>query len=106
MFVRFDEPDALIEIVGRKQSTVRTLASGFALRSEERVTCSWDGRDEQGGLVPPGRYALRVTLPGQDREMLYPKRIRVVRNRVSVDPDPAGESGCERGDQAGAERTA
>ena len=76
-FVRFDEPDALVEIVGSGDTPVRTLAAGVSLVSEERITCIWDGRDDEGDPVPPGNYRLHVVLPDQDRDMVFPQRILV-----------------------------
>jgi hypothetical protein len=76
-FVRFDEPDALVEIVGSGDAPVRTLAAGVSLASEERIACTWDGRDDEGDPVPPGNYRLHVVLPDQDRDMVFPQRILV-----------------------------
>jgi len=76
-FVRFDEPEAKVEIVGRDQVVARTLAPSIALSSEGAIRCFWDGLDDSGEKVEPGRYRLRVTLPEQDREMVFPKRLDV-----------------------------
>jgi hypothetical protein len=76
-FVRYDEPEALVEIVGSEDATVRTLASDVPLEAEERIACSWDGTDDEGDPVPPGNYRLRVVLPEQDRDMVFPQRIKV-----------------------------
>ena len=76
-FVRFDEPEATVEIVGRDQVIVKTLDPALSLESEATVRCVWDGTTDDGGTVPPGRYRLRVTLPSEDREMVFPRRINV-----------------------------
>jgi hypothetical protein len=76
-FVRFDEPDAKVEIVGRNQVLARTLEPSIALSKDQRIRCVWNGLDDNGEAVEPGRYRLRVTLPGQDREMVFPRRIHV-----------------------------
>ncbi|HYH60451.1 MAG TPA: hypothetical protein VD766_01155 [Solirubrobacterales bacterium] len=76
-FVRFDEPGAKVEVVGRDQVIARTLAPSIALNEDEPVTCAWDGLDDDGGKVEPGRYRLRVTLPGQERVMVFPRRLDV-----------------------------
>lgn len=73
-FSRFDEPEATVLIVGRQRRVVRTLAEGPLARNRELV-CQWDGSNDTGELVAPGHYRLRVVLPGQDRDMLYPRRI-------------------------------
>ena len=76
-FVRFDSEEATIEIVGRDQDLARTLAAGVALESEEPVTCVWDGLDDEGDPAEPGRYRLRVTIPEEDRVMVFPERLDV-----------------------------
>lgn len=98
-FVRFDEPDATIEIVGAHFARVRTLASGFELAAGETVRCIWDARDDAGELAPLGHYRLRVVLPGQERSMVFPRKVRVV-------PPPAGDgrevaAGCAATGAAG-----
>jgi len=76
-FVRFDSDEATVEIVGRDQVVARTLAASIALEDEVPVTCLWDGRNDAGDKVEPGRYRLRVTIPEEDRVMVYPKRLDV-----------------------------
>lgn len=98
-FTRFDEEDATIEIVGRNKVTARTLADGIALRRDEVMRCVWDATEDDGGLAAPGRYRLRVVLPGADRDMIFPRRLRVdesdvrrlQRSRVSVTGAPLCE---------------
>ena len=41
------------------------------------MSCLWDGLDDDGDPVEPGRYRLRVTLPEEDREMVFPRRLDV-----------------------------
>lgn len=76
-FVRFDDPAAKVELVGRNQVVVRTLASSIPLEAGQEVVCSWDGLDDDGEKAPPGRYRLRVTLPSEGREMVFPRRLEV-----------------------------
>lgn len=92
-FVRFDEPHALVELVGPGDETVRTFAADAALAADERVRCIWDGVDDEGDRVAPGNYRLRVVLPEQDRDMVFPQRIAVRRPPPEPEPD-AGEP-CE-----------
>lgn len=80
-FVRFDEPEALVEIVGSGDTTVRTFGAGVELRADERVTCAWEGLDDDGDPAPPGNYRLHVVLPQQDRDMIFPQRIRIRRTQ-------------------------
>ena len=89
-FVRFDEPEALVEIVGAGDAPVRTFAEDVSLVSEERITCVWDGRDDEGDPVPPGNYRLHVVLPGQDRDMVFPQRILV--RQTGGGPEAVSES--------------
>lgn len=77
-FVRFDEEEAKVEIVGRDQVVARTLAESIPLEAEERIRCVWDGLDDEGEKVEAGRYRLRVTLPGEGRQMVFPKRLDVL----------------------------
>ena len=97
-FVRYDEPEATIEIVGRDQVVVKTLDPALPLESEETVRCVWDGTVDGGGTVPPGRYRLRVTLPSEDREMVFPRRIDVKPgDGLGEGHDSVVSSSCESG---------
>jgi hypothetical protein len=76
-FVREGDPDARVEIVGPSLKVVRTLYRG-PLVADQPVSFTWDGRSEAGRPVDPhDRYRLRVILPGQERDMVYPRRIAV-----------------------------
>jgi len=102
-FVRFDEPHSRVEIVGREDATALVLAEDVALAEDELIRCEWDGRDDDGNPVAPGNYRLRVVLPGQDRDMVFPLRILARQpGGDSATVGAAGEeeaaagSGCER----------
>jgi hypothetical protein len=86
-FVRFDSDEAKVEIVGRDQVVAKTLAASIALEADEPVNCLWDGRDDEGEKVEPGRYRLRVTLPEEDRVMVFPKRLDVRVGDVTGDAE-------------------
>lgn len=90
-FVRYDSAEATVEIVGRDQVVARTLATVIALEAEEPVTCMWDGRDDSGERVEQGRYRLRVTLPEEDRVMVFPKRLDVRVGDLADDGDANGD---------------
>ena len=77
-FVRESDDHALVGIVDSHENIVRTLDSDVALTARDPVTYTWDGRTDAGGLAPSGRYRLRVDLPGEDREMVWPRRITVL----------------------------
>jgi hypothetical protein len=77
-FVRESDPDATVQIVGPDVEVVRTLYRG-PLVANRPVSFTWNGRNGKGGLPNPDhRYRLRVILPGQDRDMVYPRRIALV----------------------------
>jgi hypothetical protein len=74
-FVRESDPHALVRIVDSHEDTVKTLDADVALESHRKVSYIWDGRTNAGTLAAPGRYRLGVDLPGQRREMIWPRRI-------------------------------
>ena len=78
-FVRESDPDATVQIVGPNVKVVRTLYQG-PLVADRPVSFIWNGRNAEGALPNPHhRYRLRVILPGSDRDMVYPRRIAIVR---------------------------
>ncbi|HKH13080.1 MAG TPA: hypothetical protein VKA47_00320 [Solirubrobacterales bacterium] len=77
-FVRDSDPDATVQIVGPHRQRVRTLYHG-PLTADQPVTFTWNGRTASGQLAnPQDRYRLRVVLPGQDRDMVYPQQFELV----------------------------
>jgi flagellar hook assembly protein FlgD len=78
-FVREDESAADVEIVGRNRRRVKTLADDVSLEAGERVHFRWDGTTDDGEPAPAGRYRLRVILPEADRDMVFPRRMDLVR---------------------------
>jgi hypothetical protein len=77
-FVRDSDPDATVQIVGPHRQRVRTLYHG-PLTADKPVTFTWNGRTDSGQLANPHeRYRLRVILPLQDRDMVYPQQIELV----------------------------
>lgn len=77
-FVREADDAARVAIVDAGEQVVRTLDASVALEERERVTYVWDGRNDDGDFVVPGRYRLRVDLPDGDREMIWPRRFTVI----------------------------
>jgi hypothetical protein len=75
---RADRVDAVL--VDGRGHPVRTLASDLP-RPRGRVTFLWNGRNEEGEVVPDGRYRLRVHLRQSRRTILIP-------TPVKVDTDP------------------
>ena len=77
-FVRDTDPRAVVQIVGPQRQRVRTLYRG-PLAAYTSVTYHWNGRTDAGKLGSPNeRYRLRVVLPAQDRDMVYPQEIQLL----------------------------
>ena len=77
-FVRESDPDATVQIVGPNLTPIRTLYRG-PLAANRPVSLTWNGRTESGAVASSrDRYRVRVILPGQDRDMAYPRRIDIV----------------------------
>jgi hypothetical protein len=78
--LRFRKRDAVdVGIVDPEGEVVRTLVTGQAVRGD--VSFRWDGRDDDGGIVPDGRYRLRLHLDGSGRTFVLP-------NPIVVDTQP------------------
>jgi hypothetical protein len=76
-YVRDSDPTARVKIVGPGNEVVRTLYRG-PLVAYKHTTLRWNGRTNSGRLANPRvGYRLRVVLPGQDRDMVYPTQIRL-----------------------------
>jgi hypothetical protein len=65
-----------IDLVDGDGERVRRLEDG-ARHGDGRVEVSWDGRDDDGEVVPDGAYRLRVHLDDDRRTIVIPNRIRV-----------------------------
>ena len=89
-FVREDDSEAFVGIVDEDEDVVRTLDAAAELEEDQEVTYRWDGRDDAGSVVAPRSYFLRVELPSADRDMTWPRRVKVVR---SEEPEPEQPSG-------------
>jgi hypothetical protein len=79
-YVRDTDQHARVQIVGPHQRLIRTLYRG-RLVANMHVTFRWNGRTSSGRLANPNdRYRLRVVLPSQDRDMVYPTQIRLAKS--------------------------
>jgi hypothetical protein len=88
-------------VVNADGDTIRVLAEREQHR-RGRVTWVWDGRDDDGEVVPDGLYRLRLDLVNRDRTITVPTPIRIdtkpprVRlleagpTTITPDPDAAG----------------
>ena len=84
LFVRESDEHARVAIVDSTEDVVRTLDEDVALQADDEVTYEWDRSTDAGTAAPPGRYRVLVELPGENREMIWPRRITLV---------PVSESG-------------
>jgi hypothetical protein len=76
-YVRDSDPSARVQIVGPQNVVVRKLYHG-PLVAYEHTSFRWNGRTNSGQLADPNDgYRLRVVLPSQDRDMVYPSQIRL-----------------------------
>jgi hypothetical protein len=65
-----------VTILNRGGDVVRTLVTGRAQRAG-LVVVYWDGRDDQGGVLPQGTYKPRVKLALNRRTIVLPNPIRI-----------------------------
>lgn len=82
---------AIVQIVKPGGHLVITLARGAYLKRYHFFTFYWGGRSRNDGIVPAGRYKLRVKLLGQERSLVPPGVIRLQRARRNP------TRGCRKG---------
>jgi FlgD Ig-like domain len=78
--MRFDLPESdrvTVTVVNEAGDDVRTLADDRFLRKGGPHTFTWDGRTDDGVVVPDGRYRLRVTLRSEGRAVTAPRELLV-----------------------------
>jgi hypothetical protein len=75
-YVRDSDPHARVQIVGPNRQVVRTLYRG-PLVANKHVTLRWNGRTSGGLANSHDAYRLRVVLPAQNRDMVYPTQMRL-----------------------------
>ena len=67
-----------VDIVDDNRALVRSLVEGRHLPAGERIHgLRWDGRDDEGRVVPDGFYFVRVTLGREGRAVVQPGPIAV-----------------------------
>jgi flagellar hook assembly protein FlgD len=82
---RLREPDRIdLQIVDGDGNEVRTLVTDSS-RAAGAVLERWDGRADNGTVVPDGTYRLRIHLDEANRTILVPRRIRVDTEPPSVE---------------------
>ena len=63
-----ESDDVEVAVVEADGELVRVLAPSSRLDGDDtKHVLFWDSRDEDGAVVPPGRYRLRLTLEAVDR---------------------------------------
>ena len=77
-FVREADGHATVAIVDSHEDLVKTLDDDVSLAEDDEVTYEWDRSTDFGGDAPAGRYRLEVTLPSEDRVMIWPRRITLI----------------------------
>jgi hypothetical protein len=71
--------DGNVQIVRPGGRLVKTLARETFLKRYRFHTFLWDGTQRAGGIAPPGRYKVRITLDGQDRVLVMPGAVKLRR---------------------------
>ena len=75
--VRLRQPAVVTaSVVDGDGDSVRVLAERDR-RTRGRVTWTWDGRDDDGEVVPDGLYRLRLELVDRDRTITVPTPVRI-----------------------------
>lgn len=65
-----------VTVLDAQGDPVRTLLSDHPVAAYHHLSgIRWDGRDDDGRLVPDGRYRIRITLRDQGRSFVIPKSI-------------------------------
>jgi hypothetical protein len=68
-----------VVIVDRKSRRIRTILDDAAVDENERVILLWDGLTDEGRPALQARYRVRFELLGQDRDVVPPERILLLR---------------------------
>ena len=68
--------DISATVIDREGDVVRRLVDNRSLAKGERVSIAWNGRDDDGRIVPDGIYRVRVNLRGEGRSLTLPRNIR------------------------------
>ncbi len=99
--------DARVEIIGPNGGTVRVLEDDRYFKRYREHVLYWNGKNDQGNVVPTERYRVRVTMQELDRVLYLPGRIRlrkvpaeksfcVGRSAFTLPRDRGGEKHKER----------
>jgi len=88
-----ERSEVSVDVVDATGEAVRRLATSATVAPADPLRLSWDGRTDDGKIVPDGRYRVRVTLRRQGRSVTVPRTTlvdtRAPRPRVKrIDPGP------------------
>jgi hypothetical protein len=66
-----------LRVIDRAGDVVRTLIADRRVPAGTRVRALWNGRDDEGRVMPDGVYRFRVTLQDQGRAVPLPRGVRI-----------------------------
>ena len=70
--------DVSVDIVDERRALIRSLVDDRHLAARQRLSgVVWDGRDDEGHVVPDGLYTVRVTLRREGRAVFLPAPITI-----------------------------
>jgi flagellar hook assembly protein FlgD len=70
--------DVSVDVVDSRRALIRSLVGDRHLRANRPISgVVWDGRDDEGRIVPDGIYQVRLTLRREGRAVYLPKVITV-----------------------------
>ena len=76
-FVLREPAKVTFSMVDSEGAEVRRLVDARRLRGDEELLFDWNGRDDEGRVVPDGVYQMRVLREGQGRSVTSGRRVRV-----------------------------
>ena len=76
-FVLREPAKVTFSVIDSEGAEVRRLVDARRLPGDEELFFDWNGRDDDGRLVPDGVYRLRVVREGQGRSVTSGRRVRV-----------------------------
>lgn len=68
---------ATVDVVNLDGDRMRRLAEGVTMAPYRPLRLEWDGKDDDGAVVPDGRYRLRVALRDEGRSAVVQKTMTV-----------------------------
>ena len=76
-FVLREPTKVSFSVIDSEGAEVRRLVDSRRLPGDEELFFNWNGRDDDGRLVPDGVYRMRVVREGQGRSVTSGRRVRV-----------------------------